>query len=385
MLFSVFRIAYFVLPLQIHNTQYATRFLNHAQTVLKWQVRLYKSGNAFFIHFTRCQLTRHLCMLEGMMSDSPVIRQQALTEFERARRQARWDSLTSWFSGRDGQLIPFEEVRARLRQQSPLYRGLQQIPVPMIVGSVGRYQEFTRSFLPLNDGLRDRWVEVNTIVMTRGWPPIEVYQVGDGYFVRDGNHRVSVARRLGIDTIEAHVWQYPADLEIGPQDSLEALFIRLGEQNFHAKTGLDTLCPENCIRFTIPGQYSELLAQIEDLRGKLAEIDGEEMPYQEAVWCWYEMIYLPAVQIIQETNLLPEFPGRTEADLFVWLSAHREQLSDLYGDHSLADLARILAERYREGGLQKAARRVRRLLGRESLPTLNLPEVERADRKPPGG
>lgn len=315
------------------------------------------------------------------MSESPIVRQQALNEFERARRQARWDSLASWLTGRSGQLIPFEEVRARLRQQSPLYRGLQQIPTAKIVGSVGRYQEFTRSFLPLNDGLRDRWVQVSSIVLTKGWPPIEVYQVGDGYFVRDGNHRVSVARRLGNDTIEAHVWQYPTDLEIGPQDTLEAVFIRLGEQTFLEKTGLDTLCPDNCIRFTIPGQYSELLAQIEDLRGKLAQIDEEEMPYQEAVLCWYEMIYLPAVQIIQETNLLQEFPGRTEADLFVWLSAHRQQLSDLYGDHSLADLARILAERYREGSLRKVARRVRRLLGRESLPTLILPQAP----KRPGG
>jgi hypothetical protein len=298
-----------------------------------------------------------------------------LSEFERARRQARWDSLTAWLAGRNEQLIPFEEVRARLRQQSPLYRGIQNVPVARIIGSVGRYQEFTRSFLPLNDSLRDRWVALGAMVMGQGWPPIEVYQVGDAYFVRDGNHRVSVARRIGNDTVEAHVWQYPTDLEIGPQDTLEAVLIRLGEQNFLAKTGLDTLCPDICIHFTIPGQYSELLAQIEDLRGKLADIDEAEMPYQESVLCWYEMIYLPAVQIIQETNLLQEFPGRTEADLFVWLSAHRQQLSDLYGDHSLADLARILAQRYREGSLKKVARRVRRLLGRETLPALTLPEV----------
>lgn len=304
------------------------------------------------------------------MLEQSVHRQEARNEFERARRQARWDSLAAWLAGRNDQLIPFEEVRARLRQQSPLYRGVCMIPVANVVGSVGRYQEFTRSFLPLNDGLRDRWVAVGSLAMEKGWQPIEVYQVGDAYFVRDGNHRVSVAHRMGNDTIEAHVWEFPADkVEIGSLDSLEAMVIRLGEQNFLAKTGLGELFPDLRIHLTVPGQYTELLAQIEDMRDKMSQIDEVEMPYQEAVLCWYELLYLPVVQIIEKANLLAEFPGRTEADLFVWLSTYRQELIELYGVHTLAELARILAQRYREGTLKKLARRVGRRRSPKSLPT----------------
>jgi hypothetical protein len=149
------------------------------------------------------------------------------------------------------------------------------------------------------------------------------------------------------------------------------MLIRLGKANFIGTTRLDELYPDHELRFTTPGQYSELLAQIEDLRRKLTLIDGEEMAYDEAVSAWYEMIYLPTVQIIHDSTLMNDFPGRTEADLFVWLSKHREPLREQYGDYeNLADLAELLAKHYKEGTLQKAARQVRRLLGQERLPPL---------------
>ncbi len=299
-------------------------------------------------------------------------RYDAMRHFEQARRQARLDQLSALLTGRDNRILPFEAIRSRLRQQNQLYRGLHEVALDEIVGSVGRYREFTRQFLPLNDDLRERWVGIDTLTLSAsGWPPVELYQVGDVYFVKDGHHRVSVARQHGIPSVEAHVWEFPADVPITGQDSFDEVLIRLERQRFLERTELDRLYPDHNLIFTAPCRYEELLAQIEDLRQALAWIDGYEKSYHESVEDWYELIYLPIIQIIHDSGLLAEFPGRTEADLFVWLSMHRERLEDVYGAYdSLEELAHRLAALYKEGSLERFARQVRRLLGSNALPPL---------------
>jgi len=273
--------------------------------------------------------------------------------------------------GRESVLLPFDAIRRNLRQQSPLYRGLREVPLDQIIGSVGRYSEMTREFLPLNDSLRDRWVKMAELAQTEGWQPIDLYQVGNAYFVRDGNHRVSAARQLKFPTIEAHVWEYPDDIEIGPKDSLDEVLNRFREREFLEKTGLRYTHPDYNIRFTAGGRYPELQAQIEELRQKLQLIDEREVTYQEAADLWYEMVYLPTVEVIRESGLLRSFPGRTEADLFAWMSLHRDRLREEYGDFdSLSELALRLMATYREKPAARMTRRVRRLLGNEQLPPL---------------
>ncbi len=176
---------------------------------------------------------------------------------------------------------------------------------------------------------------------------------------------------MEIPTIEAHVWEYSHDITIAPDVDLDELLITLGEKSFMERTGLAERHPDHQIRFTTPGRYSELFAQIASLRDTLAAIDDEQLPYPEAVDAWYEMIYLPTVQIIQDSTLLKDFPGRTEADLFVWMSLMRRPLQEHYGEFTnLADLAGLLAKEYKEGRVQKATRQMRRLLGSKELPQL---------------
>lgn len=274
-------------------------------------------------------------------------------------------------SGKDNTILSFDALRSHLRQQNPLYRGIQEVPVAKVVGSVGRYKEFARHFLPLEDSIKERWVGVDTLAHSRGWPPIELYQVGDAYFVVDGNHRLSVANQLEMPTIEAHVYTFPEEIEIDPEDDIDDVIIRLQERRFMERTDLDQRFPDHNIRFTTPHRYDELLAQIVELRRKLSEIDDHEMDFYDAVDSWYEMIYLPTVQIIRESDLLDEFPGRTEADLFVWLSKHREGLRQEYGDYdNLAELTGKLVEIYQESGVTKLTRQVKRLFGNKELPPL---------------
>ena len=301
---------------------------------------------------------------------------ESLRRFDQARRSALINTITARLTGQEIHLLSFDDVRRNLRQQSPLYRGVKQVELESIVGSVGRYKEFTRQYLPMNDNLKERWISVDGLASSMsGWPPIELYQVGNIYFVKDGNHRVSVARQLKHVTIEAHVWEYPDNIQVEPDDNFDAVFIQLGEQNFMTKTNLDELIPDHGIQFTSPGRYNELLAQIEDLQAKLTIIDEQDIAYEDAIMAWYEMVYLPAVQIIEESTLLDDFAGRTEADLFVWLSQHREPLEDCYGEgKNLAELAQLLADDYKEGSIDKLARNVRRLLGSQDLPPLQSPD-----------
>lgn len=304
------------------------------------------------------------------MSTNLEAKVAAQAEFDRARRQAAIERLTGRLTGRDVNLLPFDTIRRNLRQQSPLYRGIYNIPLEQIVGSVGRYSEMTRAFLPLNDALKERWVKMAELAQTEGWPPIEVYKVGNVYFVRDGNHRVSAARQLRFPTIEAHVWEYPDDIHIEAADRLDDVLNRFREREFLDKTGLREY-PGLDIRFTTCGRYPELQAQIEEVRQKLELIDEHEVTYEEAAEAWYELVYLPTVQVIRDSGLLQAFPGRTESDLFAWMSLHRDRLRQMYGDFgSLSDLALLLRDTYRERLPSRVTRNVRRLLGGDALPPL---------------
>jgi len=135
----------------------------------------------------------------------------AIQDFHRARRRAAMQELTSWLKGETADLLSYEEVRRQLKATAGAERGLHDIPLDAIVGSVGRYADFTRGFLPKDEVNVQRWarVKVATLGMT-GLPAIDVYRIGDVYFVSDGSHRVSVARELGATHIQAYVTE--ADL-----------------------------------------------------------------------------------------------------------------------------------------------------------------------------
>lgn len=119
------------------------------------------------------------------------------------------------------QLRSFEEVRAGLTVLQELDRGLQDIPVFQIVGSVGRHKDFTGNFLPTSAVSKERWSRIfaETVGET-GLPPVEVYQVGDEYYVRDGHHRISVARDMGFKTIQAYVTEVKHQ-SLGVNDELD--------------------------------------------------------------------------------------------------------------------------------------------------------------------
>ncbi len=256
----------------------------------------------------------------------------SLRDFDRARRKAFIQGMLSLLTRRSLDLLPFEQAREQLRLHSRRFRGMHEVPLDQIVGSVGRYRDFTRTFLPRSDGLRERWATVeDRVVREGGLPPVELYQVGEAYFVRDGNHRVSVARVQGALTIEAYVWEYPSLVPLTPDDDFDDLLIKREYVVFLERTRLNRLRPDQLIEFTAPGRYRDLLEHIEVHRHYLGQERERDVPYQEAVTSWYDNVYLPIVQAIGEYGVLSRFPERTEADLYIWISRWQYELSERYG------------------------------------------------------
>ncbi len=298
----------------------------------------------------------------GADENSVGARLEAQASWDRARQAAFFEELLARLPERSTDLLSFEEVREYLRLTHKTYRGLQEIPLARIRGSVGRYRDFTRTFLPRNRQLRQRWQRVNAAASTVGVPPIEVYQVGEAYFVLDGNHRVSVARQNGAQTIEAHVWEFATVAGLSARADLDEVLIRAEYQQFLEVTRLDQLRPNAAIIFTTPGRYRDLLGQIELYRQVLEKIDQVDVSFEEAVTAWYDMIYTPAVQIIRQQGVLERFPSRTEADLFIWTWRYSEELRRRQGAVHLAQVARHLARTPRWGILGRLGQMVARLL-----------------------
>jgi hypothetical protein len=130
------------------------------------------------------------------------------SEFGRARTKGLWDVVQSWVTGQRPYLAPLDDMVQHLQPEHLVYLGLQEIPLNQIVGSAGRYRDFTRHFWPClsDERSKERWRTIYTLVVSGvGFPPIELYQLGSAYFVQDGHHRVSVATYLGWSTIQAHI------------------------------------------------------------------------------------------------------------------------------------------------------------------------------------
>jgi nucleotide-binding universal stress UspA family protein len=253
----------------------------------------------------------------------------ALSDFRQARQQAAMQEVLARFGGRSAALIPFDEAYRKLRGIGMVDRGLKEIPVAAIVGSVNRYTDFTRTFLPRIDADAQRWATVKALTTDPsglGLPPIEVYQIGEAYFVSDGNHRVSVAKQMGVPTIEAYVTEVQTRVPLSATASFEELILKSEHVGFLERTRLDASRPDSNFTVTVPGEHGKLEAQIEAHQKCLAEENGETVSTEEAAIRWYDEVYLPIVISIRDRGILRDFPDRTETDLYLFIAEYRAEL-----------------------------------------------------------
>jgi uncharacterized ParB-like nuclease family protein len=260
--------------------------------------------------------------------------------FSAARRRAFVQDVLAELSGRSDDLLSFTEVQEQLHLSEPTEDiSLEEIPLDKIVGSVGRYRDFNRAFLPRAPIDPERWARIDRLRRHTALPPIDVFRIGDVYFVQDGNHRVSVARARGDKLIRARVIEIPIRVPLGPDTSLDDLILKSGYSEFLEKTSLDRTCPGQRIELTRAGGYRRLLQHIEVHQFYMGLRSRHYPSLDEAAADWYSSVYLPMVERIRASHILARFRGRTEADLYLWIAENRARLQMQYGGTAVAQEA----------------------------------------------
>jgi len=253
-------------------------------------------------------------------------------DFDAARFRAFRRAIRNALTGRARRLVELDTVLDAAGAEGRSFGGVQEIPLDKIVGSAAspaKASDFVPGFLPANRRLRDRWTRVYT-AMTEGGelPPIDVYKVGDGYYVIDGHHRVSVARSLGRDVINARVIDVQTRAPLGTHVDPEDLLRAAEYAQFLESTQLHRTRPEARLECSRLGRYDEIFKHILGHQYFLGLELGRHVPIAEAAASWYDTVYLPIAKAIRRHKVLEQMPGWTEADLYVEITRRWLALSE---------------------------------------------------------
>ena len=268
---------------------------------------------------------------------------QTSGDFNKAHRHAIMQGIFSTFHWSNPDLLSFYEVTKLIHPEAEAYKGMKAIPVDRIIGSENRYHDFSAAFYPKNLHLQKRWESVDAarlddVVL----PPISVYKLGDWYFVRDGNHRVSVAKSQGVAFIDAEVVELTSKIPL--EEGLTLNEIRKRVVAYERQRFLDqfkpTYLPMDRIVFTSPGAYPEMVNHINVHKYYANQSRSDEMTFEEGAVSWYNNVYLPIAEAIEKEHLLSDFPGQTEADMYMWLVRKWDEMKRVDALATQADAVR---------------------------------------------
>jgi hypothetical protein len=250
----------------------------------------------------------------------------AQTDFLRARRRAALGAMVARLRGEPDDvrlILPYEEVVAALGYVSEHAAGKAVVPLDAIVGTVDRGRDFDRRFRPTSGRVRSRWEHIAT-AMRRGeaMPPVDLVRIGQIYFVRDGHHRVSVARALGHTDINADVTEVVTRVGAERAITLEELPVKSHRRVFFERVPL----PDNArdeIKLTDPWDYGRLAEAVEAWGFRTSQDRGEPISRREAAYLWLENEYRPVVEMLKGADLIGT---NTEAEAYMRVSAARYRL-----------------------------------------------------------
>jgi uncharacterized ParB-like nuclease family protein len=256
---------------------------------------------------------------------------RAREDFDSARFKAFRRSVASTLTRRSRRLISLDRVLEAAGLEGKSFGGVQEIPLNRVVGSAApdaKAADFDPGFLPVNRRLRDRWTRIYT-AMVEGdeLPPIDVYKLDDTYYVIDGHHRVSVARSLGRDTINARVIEVRTRAPLGAHVDPAALLRAAEYSTFLECTQLHRTRPEARLECSRLGRYDEIFKHILGHRYFLGLERKSEVSVAEAAASWYDNVYTPVAKVIRKHHVLEQMPGWTEADVYVEITRRWLQLS----------------------------------------------------------
>ncbi len=266
--------------------------------------------------------------------EDPNIYRQALDDFHRARSKAAMRRFWAGIQGRSLDLLPYDEISTKLRAVSQTDRGVKQVPLKDIIGSVNRIQDFDRNFLPLRDDDIHRWAGVKTAMtspLAKGVPPVSLYQLGDAYFVLDGNHRVSIAKEMGMKTIEAYVTEVKTKVPVSSSLTADELVLKTAYVNFLEDTRIDQILPGFDFSLHLVENYPLLKEHISVHQYYMGIENERPVSFEEAVLDWYETLYSPVVASVESSGLHHAFRDLTLTDLYLWLLDQQQSLQQDLG------------------------------------------------------
>jgi len=285
---------------------------------------------------------------------SDFVKNQAEEDFNKARNKALFHEIQNFLNPDKARLLSFHDVKKILKPKNEVYAGMKTVPIEKIAGSEGRYQDFDNHFLPKTSNLRQRWERVDEahladIVL----PPIQLYEIGGLYFVRDGNHRVSVAKAQGVKFIDAEVISLQSEIVLRPTTTPESILsevIKYEKRVFYAETGFGDLTDYWNLDFTSPGQYDVIYNHVLVHKYYMNGAVKTEIPFNDAILSWYHNVYQPVMHVIKKNRLLRKFRNRTASDLYVWIIKQWDELKQKYGvEYTLEEASLSIAEKHRHG------------------------------------
>lgn len=294
------------------------------------------------------------------------VQNQAGEDFNKARNKALFNDIQNFLNPDKRQLLSFHDVKKILKPQNEVYIGMHAVPIDKIVGSEGRYQDFDNHFLPRHGNLRERWERVDQAHLTDVvLPPIQLYEIGGLYFVRDGNHRVSVSKAQGVDFIDAEVISLQSEIRLTSRVTPETLLseiISYEKRIFYAETAFGDLTDDWDLDFTSPGQYDVIYNHILVHKYFINERIETEIPFADALLSWYKNVYQPVMAVIRRRRLLRKFRNRTESDLYVWIVKQWDELKRKYGvEYSIDEASQTILDRRRTPLFTRLFRQIKRI------------------------
>jgi hypothetical protein len=251
----------------------------------------------------------------------------AADDFNRARRQHVVGRLASRLRGAPADvdvILPFDEVVVALGQRGLQDLGLRMVDLDTVVGTVDRTRDFDRWFRPTTNRPRQRFERLAAAIR-RGEPiePIDVYRVGEAHFVRDGHHRVAVARALGIPSLEAHVVEVLTAAGAGRDLHLHDLPLKSSERLFAERVPLP---PEGRrrVRLDDPDDYGSLAENVEAWGFRAMQDSGMLLDRATVASTWFTDEYVPVVDLLKEAGLLG--PDEPETEGYLRLANERWRL-----------------------------------------------------------
>lgn len=284
-------------------------------------------------------------------------------DFSKAHNKALFNEIQHFLNPDEATLISFSDIKKLLKPQGEVYKGMQVIPVDKIVGSEGRYHDFDNRFFPKSVHLKSRWEHIDMAhIQDIYLPPISLYELGGVYFVRDGNHRVSVARSKDIDFIDAEVVSLQSEIKLHPGDTLEKMtkqVIEYEKRVFYSETNFGDITDYWRLDFSVPGQYDVIYNHILTHKYYINMNKSEEISLAEAIVSWFNTVYMPVIQVIDSHHIMRAFKKRTKSDMYVWLIKYWDELKQKFGsEYSLDKVATTFKQHYMQSPFKLLLNRI---------------------------